>query len=210
MLSHPPQAIVPSPAVLVLPRRAQDLLARLGERDLAGHAHRVAALATGVAAQLGLDGETAADVVLAALLHDVGKLRVAHEVLERPGPLTPAEWALVRRHPVHGERMLARVPGLGHLAPVVRGHHEHFDGSGYPDGLAGDAIPLGARIVLVCDAFDAMTSTRAYRPARSAEDAMEELWRRAGTQFDPTAVTALAAHLSTRRGYARRVRPRQT
>jgi HD-GYP domain-containing protein (c-di-GMP phosphodiesterase class II) len=111
----------------------------------------------------------------------------------------------VRRHPVHGERMVSGLSGLDRLAPVIRAHHERWDGGGYPDGLAGEEIPLGARIVFACDAFDAMTTARRYSPARTAAYAVGELRRGAGTQFDPVAAAALAAHVHPEPGYARRV-----
>jgi HD-GYP domain-containing protein (c-di-GMP phosphodiesterase class II) len=121
----------------------------------------------------------------------VGKLAVPGELLHREGPLTPEEWRLVAEHPVMGERILRRAPALAPLAPLVRHEHEHWDGSGYPDGLRGTKIPLGSRIVLACDAYCAMVAPRPYRPALSEREAIAELRRRAGTQFDPQVVTAL-------------------
>ena len=126
----------------------------------------------------------------AAELHDVGKMAIPDEILQKPGPLTQDEWAFVRRHPLVGERILSVAPALLPVAKIVRSCHERWDGSGYPDGVAGEEIPLGARIVAVCDAFDAMINPRPYRAARSVEEALQELRACSGTQFDPTVVAA--------------------
>jgi HD-GYP domain-containing protein (c-di-GMP phosphodiesterase class II) len=131
-------------------------------------------------------------VEFGALLHDIGKIAVPAEIINKPGPLDDDEWAVMKLHTVEGQQMLDRVGGvLGEVGRVVRSSHEHFDGSGYPDRLAGDAIPIESRIVSCCDAFSAMTTTRSYRKAMSLESAREELVRNAGTQFDPTVVDAL-------------------
>ena len=204
MLSHRPPS-VPAGVAIDLPPRAWDLLARLEERGLADHGHQVARLAAGVCAFMGVEDAVATDVVRGALLHDVGKLRIPQALLDRPGPLTTTQWAVMRRHPVYGERMVGGMTGLGRLAPVIRAHHERWDGAGYPDGLAGEEIPLGARIVFVCDAFDAITTARRYSPKRTVAYAVGELRRGAGSQFDPMAAAALAAHVHPEPGYARRV-----
>jgi two-component system, cell cycle response regulator len=127
---------------------------------------------------------------LAASLHDIGKMAIPDEILEKAGPLTDEEWKFVRRHTLVGERILLAAPALSHVAGIVRSSHERFDGSGYPDGLAGEAIPLSARIVFVCDAFDAMTSRRSYAGRLSEAEAVDELRREAGRQFDPDVVQA--------------------
>ena len=128
------------------------------------------------------------DLYLAGLLHDVGKIGIRDEVLCKPGPLTPEEYAHIREHPVIGERIIANVTRLAYLRPGVRGHHERFDGKGYPDGLAGEAIPLMARILAVADSCDAMMSARRYRPALSPAR-IEAIFREgAGTQWDPRIV----------------------
>src|SRR5690606_18868542 len=114
-------------------------------------------------------------------------------------PLAPDEWAFMHRHTIVGERILLAAPALVPVAPIVRASHERWDGGGYPDGLAGEEIPLGARIVSLCDAWDAMTTDRPYRPARSAEEALEEIERCTGTQFDPSVVRAFAAVVAERR-----------
>jgi HD-GYP domain-containing protein (c-di-GMP phosphodiesterase class II) len=131
-------------------------------------------------------------VEFTALLHDVGKIRVPKEIINKRGTLDPDEWEIVRQHTIEGERMLKRVGGtLSRVGRFVRSSHEHFDGQGYPDGLAGTAIPTPSRIVAVCDAFNAMTTDRPYRPAMTRTEALEELRRCAGTQFDPTVVEAM-------------------
>jgi HD-GYP domain-containing protein (c-di-GMP phosphodiesterase class II) len=136
--------------------------------------------------------ETIADV---ALLHDIGKIGIPNEVLHEPGKLNDAQWEIMKQHPVIGERIVARIPGLESVAQAIRHEHERWDGKGYPDGLKGDTIPLASRIVLVCDAFHAMTSNRPYREAMPVEDARAELVRHAGTQFDPVIVGALLSSL---------------
>jgi HD-GYP domain-containing protein (c-di-GMP phosphodiesterase class II) len=133
-------------------------------------------------------------------LHDIGKIAVPDQILHKPGPLDDEERTFVRQHSVVGERILAASPALRSLGPVIRSTHEHFDGRGYPDGLAGTAIPLASRIIAACDAFSAITADRAYRPAQSAVEAIEELRRHAGTQFDPAVVEALTALVRERPG----------
>jgi HD-GYP domain-containing protein (c-di-GMP phosphodiesterase class II) len=131
----------------------------------------------------------------AALLHDIGKVAIPDEILHKPGPLNDHEWKLMREHPVIGERILRVVPGLGTVARIVRHEHERWDGQGYPDGLARDQIPIGSRIIIAADTYHAITSDRPYRPARSHSEAIEELSRCAGTQFDPGVSSALIGHL---------------
>ena len=156
------------------------------------HSRTVVSLSVQVAERLGLDAQRRRNVEFGAMLHDVGKMAVPNEIINKPGPLTEFEWAIVRMHTVEGQRLLNRVGGImkdvGH---VVRGSHERWDGSGYPDGLAGEDIPLEARIVCCCDAFNAMTTDRSYRAALSTEVAIAELRANAGTQFDPAVVDAL-------------------
>jgi putative nucleotidyltransferase with HDIG domain len=132
---------------------------------------------------------------LGALLHDIGKIGVSDAVLRKPGALTAEEFELIKQHPTLGARILRSVPFLSHHLPIVELHHERPDGKGYPHGLTADEIPLLARIAHVADAFDAMTSARAYRPARGSGDALAELWKCAGAQFDAEVVQALAAAL---------------
>jgi diguanylate cyclase (GGDEF)-like protein len=161
------------------------------DRDTGEHAQEVVALAGAVARRLGLHGEEVERIASAALLHDIGKIGVPDAILRKPGGLTADEWDVVRAHPEIGERILRAVPGLGPVARLVRHAHERFDGDGYPDGLAGEAIPLGSRIVLACDAYDAMTSDRPYRPSIGHDAAIVELRSVAGTQLDPKVVAAL-------------------
>lgn len=168
------------------------LLRALAERnsELAQHHDDVAALATAVCREIGLEESEIEAVRRAAELHDVGKLAIPDSILDKPGPLDPEEWELMRRHTIVGERIVASATSLRDVAPIIRSSHERWDGGGYPDGLAEEVIPLGARIVAVCDAYDAMTTTRPYRGAVSESDALAELRRCAGHQFDPQVVAA--------------------
>ncbi|HXH88362.1 MAG TPA: HD-GYP domain-containing protein [Gaiellaceae bacterium] len=160
------------------------------------HSRDVVALVLGVADQLGLDARDRRDAEFVALLHDVGKIRIPAEIINKPAALTPDERAVIEQHTLEGERMLVQVGGvLGGVGRLVRSCHEHVDGRGYPDGLVGEEIPLVARIVCCCDAFSAMTTDRPYRGARSPEEALAELRRCAGTQFDQSVVEALAKTL---------------
>jgi putative nucleotidyltransferase with HDIG domain len=158
----------------------------------ASHSHGVVSLSLAVADKLRLDPAARRRVEFGALLHDIGKIAVPAEIINKPGPLDDDEWAVMKLHTVEGQQMLDRVGGvLGEVGRVVRSSHEHYDGSGYPDKLRGSAIPIEARIVCCCDAFSAMTTTRSYRRAMSVEAAREELVRNAGSQFDPHVVEAL-------------------
>src|SRR3712207_3466567 len=140
---------------------------------------------------LGLYSREVAEVEAVALLHDAGKIGIPDQILHKPGPLTPEEWVLMREHPVIGERILRPLPGLSDVATAVRHEHERWDGRGYPDGISGEAIPLASRIVLTCDAYNALVSDRPYRKRLSDATAEAELRRCAGTQFDPKVVDAL-------------------
>ena len=154
----------------------------------AEHSHRLAAHARALAEHMRLDALDATEVELVAVLHDVGKLAVARDLLDWPGPLDEDQREHLRRHTIEGEEMLARTAGLEHLAAAVRATHEAWDGSGYPDGLAEGEIPLTARIVAVVDAYDAMTSERAYRRPLPPREARRRLRANAGLQFDPMVV----------------------
>jgi diguanylate cyclase (GGDEF)-like protein len=171
------------------------LLAVLGERepDLQRHMHDVAELARLVGTRLGLDAEDLDVVVRAAELHDIGKVAIPDAILHKPGSLDEADWSFIHQHTIIGERIVGAAEALRPVGRVVRASHERWDGCGYPDGLAGEDIPLGARIVFACDAWDAMTCDRGYRSALSAEVAAEELRANAGTQFDQDVVAALLA-----------------
>jgi HD-GYP domain-containing protein (c-di-GMP phosphodiesterase class II) len=156
------------------------------------HSRGVVEFSLAVADRLGLDHRRRRNVEFAALLHDVGKIAVPKEIINKPGPLDDEEWKIMFRHTIEGEAMLQRVGGvLAEVGRVVRSSHEHVDGSGYPDGLVGDEIPIEARIVTCCDAFSAMTTTRSYRKAMPTETAIAELRACAATQFDPQVVAAL-------------------
>jgi HD-GYP domain-containing protein (c-di-GMP phosphodiesterase class II) len=151
----------------------------------------VAALAVDVGRRLGLDRASLDELSRAAQLHDLGKVAVPDEILGKPGALDEREWEFIHQHTVVGERILRASPALREAATIVRSSHERWDGTGYPDGLVGEEIPLAARIVAACDAFEAMTTTRPYREARTAEAALAELERCSGTQFDPAVVDVL-------------------
>jgi diguanylate cyclase (GGDEF)-like protein len=178
------------------------LLTALSERNpgLGDRLAGVAELAESIADRLGLSHGEVVRTRLAASLHDIGKMAIPDEILEKPGPLTDEEWKFVRRHTLVGERILLAAPALSHVAGIVRSSHERFDGSGYPDGLAGEEIPLPARIVFLCDAFNAMTSRRAYASRLSEGEAVEELRREAGRQFDPDVVQAFLDVVAERGG----------
>ena len=169
------------------------LLQAIRERhpDLHQHLSEVADLSRAVAVQMGLDPREQSAVVRAAELHDVGKIAIPDTILDKPGPLNEREWEFMERHTVLGERILAAAPALRGVAAIVRASHERYDGAGYPDALAGEGIPLGARIIFVCDAFNAMTGARPYAGRRTAAQALSEIRRCAGSQFDPQVVVAL-------------------
>jgi diguanylate cyclase (GGDEF)-like protein/putative nucleotidyltransferase with HDIG domain len=181
-------------------RAAASLAKAVDARDTytGSHSERVAELAARIAQRLGLDAERVELTRLAGSLHDLGKLAIPEEILRKPGELTDSERLVLERHPQIGFRMLDSL-GVDPIAELVLHHHERWDGAGYPDGLRGDAILLGARIIFVADAYDAMTSDRVYRPKRSPEAALAELERCSGTQFDPTIVAAFAEDLALTR-----------
>jgi diguanylate cyclase (GGDEF)-like protein len=176
--------------------QSRDVLLRaLAERnpELGEHISGVAELAEAVAHRMDLDAEQIDHVRHAAALHDVGKMAIPDAILDKPAALDEDEWQFIRRHTIIGERIVAAAPALRPVAALVRSSHERWDGAGYPDCLAGEQIPLGARIVSVCDAFDAMVADRPYRAGMDAADALAELERCAGTQFDPAVVAAFAS-----------------
>jgi diguanylate cyclase (GGDEF)-like protein/putative nucleotidyltransferase with HDIG domain len=173
--------------------------------ETSDHTQEVAELAVEVGAVLGLPADELRDVELGALLHDIGKIRVPESILSKPGPLSKEQWRVMRSHPEVGEQILAPMESLKDVLPIVRSSHERWDGAGYPDGLSGSEIPLGARIVAVCDAYRAMVEKRPYREALSRGEAMEELRTSSGAHFDPDCVNALLEVL--RRRSARLVLP---
>ena len=176
-------------------RQSSDvLLTVLSERnaELREHLSGVAGLAALTAERLGLPEHEVKRVGLAAELHDVGKTAIPDAILNKPGPLDDREWEFMHRHTLIGERILLAAPSLAPVAALVRSSHERFDGAGYPDHLSGEAIPLGSSIIAVCDAYDAMTSERSYRPGMTTGEALAELDRCAGSQFDPAVVEAFS------------------
>ena len=177
---------------------AEALCAALETRDdyTSEHSSAVVELAGAVARRLGCDEDAIADVEQVALLHDIGKVGIPDDILRKPTALSEAEWAVMRNHPEMGAAIVRRTPALAELADAIRAEHERWDGRGYPDGLAGEAIPLESRIVLVCDAYHAMISDRPYRAALPREAAMAELRRCRGSMFWPDAVDALLTELS--------------
>lgn len=185
-----------STATRVIERERDGMLAlargaEAKDTDTGEHVRRVQITTQALAGAAGLGAEEAACLGWAAMLHDVGKLHVPDRILLKPGPLSAKEWAIMRQHPVWGAEILANGDGFELARRIARWHHENLDGSGYPDGLAGTAIPLEARIVRVTDAFDAMTNRRPYTARRSVEDALEELDRCKGRMFDPDLVALM-------------------
>jgi two-component system cell cycle response regulator len=176
------------------------LLQALTERsaDLGDHLLGVAELAVAVARKLGVTGVEVEDIRLGASLHDVGKMAIPDAIIGKLGPLTDDEWHFVRNHTVAGEKILSAAPALHAVAQLVRSSHERYDGAGYPDGLAGSEIPLGSRIIFVCDAFDAIIAERVYRGPRTVTEAIAEIRRCAGTQFDPVVVEAFCEVMDDR------------
>ena len=174
---------------------ADALLCLLDERSpgLGSHVDNVAALAEATAVAMHLEEASVREIVWAAELHDVGKAAIPDAILNKPGPLDADEWKLIRRHALLGERIMLAAPALAGAAKLVRSSHERFDGTGYPDRLEGEHIPLGARIIFVCGAFDAMISRRPYGEPMSVDEALAELSRCAGSQFDPRVVEAVTA-----------------
>ncbi|CAN5481420.1 hypothetical protein BH10ACT11_BH10ACT11_00260 [soil metagenome] len=197
---------VPGSAAQPVPRGADAdvviaLAHALEERDryTGEHSETVVDLTARVGEALGLDSAEVDELKTAALLHDIGKVGIPDAILHKPGPLDEREWEIMRQHPAIGERILRAIPGMGTIARVVRHEHERWDGGGYPDRLIGEQIPLGARIILACDAYHAMVSDRPYRKAMPHRAAIAELTDNAGSQFDPKVVEALVGYLFGRR-----------
>jgi len=178
-------------------RTMHAFLEALGEREpeLQAHLEGVGALAVQIGERLGLRRDELDDLSRAAQLHDLGKLAVPDEILKKPEPLDESEWAFIRQHTVVAERILRASLAFRSIAGIVRSSHERWDGSGYPDRLAAEEIPLASRIICACDAFAAMTSDRPYRAALPLDTALAELRKGAGTQFDPTVVRVIEAHV---------------
>jgi two-component system cell cycle response regulator len=180
----------------------RDVLMRIMQAKgpaLHDHSSEVAELARRIGRRLQMTVEELDELGRAAELHDVGKVGIPDAILDKPGELSTDEWEFMRQHTLLGERILSAAPALRPVALLVRASHERWDGRGYPDGLAGAEIPLGARIIAVCDAYEAMTGDRIYREARSHAEARDELVREAGHQFDPAVVEAFLAEVDERR-----------
>jgi putative nucleotidyltransferase with HDIG domain len=160
------------------------------DESTAEHCHRVRDVCVRIAREIGVPAAQMRDLELGAMLHDIGKFKIPDAILKKPGPLTPEEWKVMRRHPEYGAEIVEKIDFLRGASAVVRNHHERFDGTGYPAGLAGEEIPLSARIFMVADAYDAITSRRVYKEAIPADVALEEIRRSAGTHFDPRVVAA--------------------
>ena len=176
---------------------AEALSAALEAKDsyTAEHSRSIAENAAAVGSRLGMDGEELRMLRYAAAFHDIGKLAVPRAILNKPGPLTEEERREIEKHTIVGERIIEPIEFLAPIRPIIRSAHERWDGAGYPDGLAGETIPLGARILFACDAYDAMTTDRAYRPAIAEAAARRELRACSGTQFDPKVIDELLAVL---------------
>jgi response regulator RpfG family c-di-GMP phosphodiesterase len=168
------------------------------------HDHQVVALCARIGEQLELGERECSCMCAAARVHDIGRVTMPGEVLDKPGPLSSADWSLMCQHTVIGERILRSVPEMVGVARIVRSSHERFDGRGYPDGLRGKQIPLASRVLLCAEAYYAIQSERPWRPARSEDEALEEVSAHAGSQFDPAVVTALGVVLQEHRGPLRR------
>ena len=170
------------------------------------HSRSVVELSVGVATEMDLDERRRRNVEFGALLHDVGKVAIPKQLINKPGPLNEQEWTVVRTHTVEGQRILEKIGGLmSEIGTVVRSSHERYDGNGYPDGLAAEAIPVESRIIFACDAFNAMTTDRPYRTAVSIEKAIAELEENAGSQFDPRVVDVLVGQVRDRYGLRERL-----
>jgi two-component system cell cycle response regulator len=183
-------------------RQTRDLALQMlaaHEPELHSHSSHVAELTDGVARRLGLVGVELSDAVRAAELHDIGKVAMPYSLLHRSGPLDDHEWKLMRHHPIIGASILSAAPALARVAEIVGATHERYDGTGYPRGLAGAQIPVASQIVFACDSFDAMISDRPFGEAKSETDALRELRRCAGTQFDPRVIDAFATEYAARR-----------
>ena len=191
-------------------RQTMEVLMRTlheSEPELEMHLEGVALLAVGLGRCLEVGGEEMDVVARAARLHDVGKMAIPDQILKKPGPLNDREWDVVRTHTLIGERILASAPALVPVAKLVRSSHERWDGGGYPDGLSGEEIPLGARIIAVCDAYEAMVENRPWRTSKDSDAALEELRRCAGTQFDPRLVEVFCSRFFCEVGASRFAEP---
>lgn len=158
-----------------------------------GHSERVTSYALSIAAEMGVSEEDRRTLRIAALLHDIGKIGTYDVILDKPGPLTPEEWQLIKMHPIQGENILRPIKQLQDVIPIIKCHHERVDGKGYPNGLRGDELPLLAKILCLADSYDAMVADRPYKKGLDKENAFSEIRQKSGTQFDPDAVKAFFA-----------------
>lgn len=175
---------------------------------LRGHSLNVADLSRRIAKQLSLSSKTVNNIYLAGLLHDIGKIGVDEAILNKTSKLTAEEFGRIKEHSIFGSNIVSEIPEFVELVPLIQGHHERWDGSGYPDGLCADTIPLGARILSVADSYDAMTSDRAYRKSLKPNEAISELEHSSGTQFDPMIVNAFTSVLTKEIGFLCTNRPK--
>ena len=169
------------------------------DRTAEGHSQRVTRYALAIGREIGLSGDDLANLKYAAGLHDIGKIAISRKIINKLGKLTEAEFAIMKQHSTIAIRILERVDGLQNAAPLIKHHHERFDGKGYPDGLSSHQIPLGSRIIAVAEAFDILTSDVPWRDAVSQESALREIQACAGTQFDASVVSAFRTALTTGR-----------
>jgi putative nucleotidyltransferase with HDIG domain len=166
------------------------------------HAEHVADLMAGLASQMGLDSDEINLAYMVGVIHDVGKIKTPENILTKPGRLTPEEFEIMRCHAADGAAMLAGVDGVEPIIAIMRHHHERWDGSGYPDGLSREEIPLFSRMLALCDAFDAMTAARCYRTPVSLRECVREIWQGAGSQFDPVIAAVFIEFIRERFGYS--------
>ena len=181
----------------------EDFCRRIYYRDpyVAMHAEHVADLMAGLASQLGMDSDEISLAYMVGIMHDVGKIKTPEAILSKPGKLTPEEYDIMKRHPAEGADMLTTVAGVEPIVGIMRHHHERWDGTGYPDGLAGRDIPLFSRMLAVCDSFDAMTTHRCYRSPVAPGLSLAEIRRCAGSQFDPVIAEAFIEFVKERFGF---------
>ncbi|MFZ5827327.1 MAG: HD domain-containing phosphohydrolase [Bacillota bacterium] len=193
LFSHLRQAVDEAERAYMGTLEALSKALEMRDHEVEGHSRRVVQYTLALAREIGVPDHLMTPIIRGALLHDIGKIGIPDAILRKPGPLDEEEWATMRQHPRIGYEMLKQIDFLKQAVPIILHHHERYDGTGYPAGLAEDQIPLGARIFSVADTYDAITSDRPYRKGRSHEEAVEEIQRGAGTQFDPMVVEALLA-----------------
>jgi putative two-component system response regulator len=194
-LRNSASSVAPLPLVVMDTLMALALAVDSKDRFTQGHSRKVSVYAVMIAEAMGLEPPAIEEIRLGAMLHDVGKVGILELILNKSGPLNPEEWETMKRHAAYGAKLLEPLRGTERVRNIIAHHHEFFDGSGYPDGLAGEQIPLGARIVAIADAYDTITSDRAYNKARTPDEAFLELDRCSGAQFDPELVPIFVSRL---------------